>query len=1099
MLMEKGVEPSQIPILARADASADIPLSYSQQRLWFLDRLEPDNPLYNISIPVHIKGRLNVVAMERSLQWIMDRHRVLKTRFAEKDGNPVQIIDEKMTLQLETKDISGMDETLVQDMINEEARRTFNLSKGPLLRATLLKKATDENIAILTMHHIVSDNWSTGLLIREFMRAYPAYAAGRTPQADPLPVQYADFAAWQRKWISGKTLDKQLAYWQEQLADCEGLLEMPWDYPRPSFQTYNGSALTFALEKDKVDALKALADKHDVTLFMVLAALYNVFLHKYSAADRIAVGTPIANRNRRETEELIGFFINTLVLHTDLAGDPTFAEIMKRTKEVTIGAYDHQDVPFENVVEKIDPPRDTGYTALFQNMLVLNNAPIDKLTLEGLELQVLEPDNHTSKFDLIFNFTEDEGRLKVKIEYNTDLYHRDTIEKMRLHFEMITGQVLANDSIALSEISLLSEDEKKRLLSDWAVSARTIDSEKLLPQIILETADRNAGRKAIKTGHLTLSYGELQKQVQSVASYLADRAVGRGRVVAVLAGRTPQLVSAMLGIMHYGATYLPLDPAYPDERLRFMLEDSNAVLVLGDERYSEKARALSQVPFTAFDEIPEKAFTGEPLTGDLPAYMIYTSGTSGQPKGVIVTHKTIADHVLDMADHFGINENDTILQFAALNFDASLEQIFPGLCVGATVFLRDEDVWPVDSFLGKIEQYGLTVVNPPTAYWQQWVQHLEQNENLNRPRHLRLVIAGGDVMKKDVLSKWHGSPLSPVRLLNAYGPTEACITATTFEADANLDMAGSRVPIGRPCAKRNVYVLDRYGKPVPAGFPGELCIGGEILATGYHNRPALTAERFTVDPFLPVEKARMYKTGDRVRFNSKGELEFLGRVDEQVKIRGFRIEPGEVEQVLRKHDAVQDAIVLPAGHAGEKALFAWYITKHDDLQVNELRGFLQKRLPDYMIPVAFVRVDNFPQTPAGKIDKRALPFPEDMRTQLSSEYIAPRTDSEKKLAAIVGSMLKLEKVGIHDNFFELGGHSMMGTRVISEISSEFGVELPLRVLFEKPTVEGIAGAIMEAQAMLTDEDELDEMLSSLEGLDEEEINKLLNDDKEQNG
>ena len=1092
MLLEEGVDLSQMPILPRTDKSVGAPLSFSQQRLWFLDQLEPGSPLYNICSPVRIKGKLNFDAVQQTLNTIVERHHVLRSVIVSDNEAPLQQVLSTNSLKI-TK-INESDPNEIEALIKEEATTPFDLQKGPLIRFSCITVSETENIIILTLHHIVSDNWSTGVLIREFMLLYQGYSSGSIPQLPKLSIQYADFATWQRKWLSGKTLEKQFGFWHETLNGVPSVLDMPYDFVRPAMQTYNGDYKMFSITASKLNSLKEIADAHEATLFMVLMALFQTLLFKYTNQQDFCVGTPIANRNRSEIEALIGFFINTLVVRADFSDNPDFISVLKKVKERTIAAFDHQDIPFETLVEKLDPQRDMSHTPLFQAMLVLNNAPVGKLLLPGLEMELIEFENKTSKFDLIFNFTEDNGLLETRIEYNTDVYAAVSIEQMITVFNVLMDQVLDHPTVSINELHMLDSTERQALLDSIERDIEVVHSKKLLCEMIDSNSSRADQKMAVFAGGRNLSYAELKSESDSVASYLLSKGIKPGDFVAVLAHRSPETIYAMLGVLKAGAVYLPMDPAYPVDRLNFMLRDSGAKIVITDA--ADNLIAGLQAPDIIYiGQINRQSQTLPKIDPKSPAYIIYTSGTTGNPKGVLVSHQAIADHCLDMAQKFELTPADNVLQFAALNFDASLEQIFPTLLSGAGLYLRDDDVWSIDEFVEQVEKHRLTVINPPTAYWNQLTVNLAETGK-KLPTFVRLVIAGGDVMRSAMVKKWQNAEICGGRLLNAYGPTEAIITSSIYDVPVSDDtiFRRSSMPIGKACANRKFYILDKNQQLLPYGLPGELCIGGSSLAIGYHNNPDKSNDAFINNVFHPGE--RIYRTGDKARLLPDGIVQFLGRIDDQLKIRGFRIEPEEIEKnILDNTDVYQALVISRPGPDGEKQLIAYYISKPGNSPSPiELRQFLKARLPEYMLPAAFMSLDEFPVTPAGKIDHSALPLPADLRDQLSTKFVAPRSETETILADIVCQVLNIEKVGVFDNFFDLGGHSMLGTQVVSRIREQLDIELPLRALFENPTVEGIALTIAEIQASDVNEEDLNELLDELEGLNEEDINNLLNSD-----
>ena len=1101
MLMEQGVDLSQMMILPQPRTTNTFPLSFAQQRLWFLDKLQPGSPMYNIPSVLRLRGTLNIQALERSFNEVIRRHEVLRTTFDEQNGQPVQVIAPELNLPVNIVDLTATPADQRDEELNrravEESFVPFNLAQGPMLRVTLLKFAQDDYGLLVTMHHIVSDNWSTAVFVHEIMELYRAFVNNQTPHLPPLNVQYADFAVWQRKWLKGKTLENQLTYWREQLRGIPPIIELPLDKPRPAFQTYHGDFKLFRIPDTTAERLRKLSREQDVTLFMTLLAAYFVLLHRYSAQDDICVGSPIANRNRKETESLIGFFVNTLVLRGNLAGNPTFTELLQRVKESTLGAFAHQDLPFEMLVEELQPERDMSHSPLFQVMFVMNNVPVEKLQLPGLELSVVEIENKTAKFDLILNVTEDGDRLSCKLEYNTDLFLDETMDRFISHYLTLLEQVVDQPQAKIGELRLLTDEERQLVTDVWSKPSARYDDARTVVQLFEQQAEQTPEAIALRVAQETVTFKELNLRANRLAHLLIDKGLTRGQIVGVNADRSAEMIVAFLAVLKAGGVYLPLDPDYPLDRLEYMLNDSRAAFLLTKSSLQDKAPQSNAVKILLDDQA---AFAEQPavnpgldLKGEDTAYVIYTSGSTGQPKGVAVSHSAIANHCLDMAEYYALTPEDNVLQFAALNFDASIEQILPPLISGATVCMRDNEIWNSQQFAQKIIDFRLTVINPPTAYWAQVIRDYVRHPEWLDGHAVRLVIVGGDVFHPELIEQWQKSPFKNTRLLNAYGPTETVITATTFDVRPNL--AGSTVPIGRPRANREVYVVDKYDHPAPIGVPGELLIGGSALAQGYLHRPELTAERFVNNP-ISGKSGRVYRTGDRVRFLPDGNLEFLGRVDDQVKIRGFRIELGEIEHAIASLPGIKHAAVrVFDAENRDKILVAYYQPEENtERQPADIKEQLRQSLPEYMIPAMLVPLEKMPIGPGGKINRRALPKPDLSKAQVSAKYVAPRTESEEKLVRIVREILNVERVGVFDNFFELGGHSMMATQVVSRIQEEFGVSVPLRALFEHPTVDGIAQVIAELQLEEKPDEELDDLLAELEGLSEEEVEKLLQEE-----
>ncbi|MGD9898613.1 MAG: amino acid adenylation domain-containing protein [Calditrichaceae bacterium] len=1101
MLIDEGIDLSEIAILPQKPKDNHIPVSFAQQRLWFLDQLEPGNSLYSIPAAVKIKGNFNKEAFNKSINTIIKRHSVLRTAFIAIDGSPAQVISAEMDIKIPEVDLSGLDKQELDSQLNEiiisQTEKPFDLQTTPLIRASFLNLSKDETIVVLTIHHIVSDGWSMGVIISEIKELYPAYCLNKSITLPELPVQYADYAIWQRKWFRGNVLDKQITYWKNQLKDIPPLIEIPTDRPRPASRTYRGDHIIFNIEKEKVQKLEDFSLKQDATMFMTILSVFQVLLHRYTGQNDICVGSPIANRNRAEVAGLIGFFVNTLVMRGDLSGNPAFSFFLERMKKTILDAYANQDLPFEMMVEAVNPNRALNHSPLFQVMFVYNNTTENAITLPDLEISLIDIESRTSKFDIIMNLTETENILQGKLEYNTDLFNRDTMERLIGHFKVLIDSIIISPLSKISDLRMLTGEEFTHITTILNKPESWYDCGKFVHKLFEEQVEKSPSAVALVADKKELSFEELNTRSNRLARYLIRNDVLPGTFVGLSVNRVPELIIGILGILKAGGTYLPLDPGYPEERIRFMLEDSAAKFVLTQEQIAKNFPSSNAELIcldTLWPEISQEN-DGNPdikVTNDPPAYIIYTSGSTGTPKGVLISHQAIANHCCDMIDHYEIKPDDHILQFASFNFDASVEQILPTLISGARLVLRDDEIWPTIDFHKKIEKFDLSVINLPTAYWQQLALDWSSHPEWLPKNRLRLVIIGGDRMSGDTLELWRKTSLSDIRLLNAYGPTETTITASTYEIPR--DFRGTNISIGRPRANREFYILDSNLYPVPVGIPGELHIGGSALAVGYLNQHELTAEKFIKNPFGKENGSLLYKTGDLARYLSDGNIEFLGRVDNQVKIRAFRIELGEIEAALNQCSGVSRSIVTAREDSpGTKRLIAYYITeRNQDLPVTELRGAIHKRLPDYMIPSAFIRVDQFPLSPAGKIDRGALPVPENLRPDLESAFVIPRTPTEKKIAAIAGQLLKIDKIGVYDNFFELGGHSMLATQFISRLRESFNVEIPLRSVFENPTVDGMMRVITESQSLGEDQEELENILSELEGLSEEEVQKIIN-------
>ena len=914
------------------------PLSFAQQRLWFLNQWEPGSPVYHISEAVRVRGPFNVPAFGQALNEIVRRHEALRTTFPALDGRPVQVVLPSLELELPVIDLRHLPESereaAARRLSRAEARRPFDLAQGPLLRITLLRLGEQEYVELFVMHHIVSDGWSLNLLTREIATLYQCFSAGTASPLPELQIQYADYAFWQRERLQGETLEAELAYWKQQLGGAFPVLELPADRPRPAVQTFRGARQTLPLSKALSDALKALSLSEGVTLFMTLLAAFKTLLYFYSRQEDIVVGTPIANRNRGELEALIGFFINTLVLRTDLTGDPTFRQLMGRVQKACLGAYAHQELPFEKLVEELRPERNLSHTPLFQVWFALQRAPQKEgLQLPGLALENLGLERRLAKFDLTLEMIDTDERLITSLNYNTDLFDEATILRMHHNLHTLLLRAVADPDQPLSQLARPRECEAHQLLVEWNHHPAARPPGHCLHHLFERRAARTPEAVALVCEDDHLTYGELNERANRLAHHLRGLGVGPEALVGVCLGRSADLVVALLATLKAGGAYLPLDPEYPEERLALMLADARPAVLLTAQHLLyglPPAAAASEIVCLDSDAAAIARCSGANPRGETHganlAYVIYTSGSTGGPKGVGVAHEAAAGHLASVGRAFRVGAGDRVLQFASAAFDVSLEQMLTALCGGACLVLRGGQLWGAAELAAVVRGQGLTVVNLPTAYWQQVGREWAERGAGCGPQ-VRVVIAGGEAMTEEAAGRWRGGPLGGARLLNAYGPTEAVITATVWDATAGGEAGGGSVPIGRPLGGRSGYVLDRWQGLVPVGGRGELHLGGRGLARGYVGRPGLTAERFVPDPFSEEAGARLYRTGDVARQRAGGEIEYLGRVDQQVKVRGFRVEPGEVEAALMEHAAVREAAVVAAEDAsGHQRLVAYVVT-----------------------------------------------------------------------------------------------------------------------------------------------------------------------------
>ncbi|NCQ67933.1 MAG: amino acid adenylation domain-containing protein [Microcystis aeruginosa W13-15] len=1040
------------PILPRTKAT-ELPLSFAQQRLWFLDQLQPNSALYNIPMVLHFRGNLNQKALEQSFQEICDRHEVLRTNFVTIDGQPTQVI------QTTRETISVVD---LQDLpIHEQAEKTqqlkqkqatqpFDLAKESLIRITLVVLSETEHLLLVCMHHIISDGWSIEVLIHELTSLYNAYVQNQPANLAPLPIQYADFALWQKQWLQGDVLQSQLNYWQNQLTAAPPLLSLPTDHPRPAVQSFVGTQQEFSLSPKLSQALTELSHQQGVTLFMTLLAAFDALLYRYTGSGDILVGTPIANRNRSEIEGLIGFFVNTLVMRTDLSDNPSFSQLLTRVREVTMDAYAHQDLPFEMLVEALQPERDLSHTPLFQVAFVLQNTPKSEIAMTGLTVTDLPPENTTAKFDLTLAMVNMDDGLKGVWEYNTDLFESSTIERLSGHFLNLLGGIVANPQERISQLPLLTESETNQLLIEWNNTQVDYPEYKCIHQLFEEQVKRTPDAVAVVCSQQQLTYNELNCRANQLAHYLQSLGVKPDTLVGICLERSLEMIVGLLGILKAGGAYLPLDPEYPSERLQFAIADAQLSLLLTQEGLIDKL-PKHQAPLILLEQIREEInqnsqdnLTGVVTANNL-ANLIYTSGSTGKPKGVMVEHRGLFNLAQAQIKTFNLQSNSRILQFASLNFDASIWEIILAMGAGATLYLDTKDaLMPGLPLMGRLKDYAITHITlPPSALAALPLEEIPE---------LQTIIVAGEACSEELIKQW----ATGRNFFNAYGPTETSVCATVEKwTDETL-----KVTIGRPIANTQVYILDCHLQPVPIGVPGELHIGGMGLARGYLNRPELTQEKFIPNPFSNYPDSRLYKTGDLARYLPDGKIEYLGRIDNQVKIRGFRIELGEIEALLNQNQAVQSScVIVREDNLGDKRLVAYVVPQPEiNLTINEIRQFLRAKLPDYMVPTAFVFLDTFPLTPNGKIDRCTLPAPD---LQGQGEYIAPRNPIEEKMARIWAEVLKLERVSIEDNFFELGGHSLLATQVISRCQEAFEIALPLRYLFESPTIAQLSAVILK--------------------------------------
>ena len=1050
------------------------PTSFAQQRLWLLDQLDPGSSLYNITSAVRLKGRLNVEALARTFDEIVRRHETLRTTFKLVDEMPVQVIGPPEPVPLARADLSQLaaDERDRQlgELLSAEAARPFDLSRGPLLRVMVVRLGKERHVIILTMHHIISDGWSMAVLEREVGLLYGSYSQGMESPLAELEIQYADYAMWQREWLQGEVLERELGYWREQLSGELPVLELPTDGVRPAVQTYNGAIQRFVVFPEVGRTLRKFSRAHGCTLYMTLLAAFQILLYRYSGQDEIVVGSPIAGRNRAEIEPLIGFFVNTLVLRTDLSGEPTFVELLGRVREVALGAYAHQDLPFEKLVEEIQQQRDPSRPPLFQAVFVLQNADQKKDgskrkrgdRVAGLRMNALRTETAMAKYELTMSLEREGQGLLGTVEYNTDLFASATIERMIEHWQNILTAVLENPDQQINRIGLLSVEERQQLLVEWNETTTEYPRESCIHELFEAQVERTPEAVAVVFGNQRLTYAELNERANQLAHHLRSLGVAAETLVGLCVERSLEMVVGLLGILKAGGAYVSLDPEYPAERLNFMLEDAGISVLLTQQHLLELLPSHWALTFCLDSEWPELA--GNPTTNpdgvavqpENLAYVSYTSGSTGRPKGVSIPHRAVVS-LLCPAEFIRLDERETMLQTAPLPFDASTFEIWGSLLNGARLVVMPPRQPTLEEIGAVLREQRVTTLWLTTGLF-----HLMVDEQLEALVQVKQLLTGGEVLSVEHTRRYLAAAGAGSVLINDYGPTES----TTFTSCEVLREAAelaetTSVAIGKVIGGRRAYVVDESGELVGRGIWGELYIGGAGVARGYVQRVEETAARFVPDGWSGEYGGRLYRTGDIVRWRGEGKLEFKGRADGQVKLRGYRIEVGEIEAVLESHGGVRRAVVeARADKSGEKRLVG-YVVLAEETGVDELREHLAQRLPSYMVPAAIILLKDLPLMPNGKIDRRALPEPAVGRAEMPEGLIAPRDSLEVQLLSIWEQVFNVSPISIRDNFFSLGGNSLHVVRLVSQIHARIGQDLPVAAVFENPTIDQLASVLRE--------------------------------------
>jgi amino acid adenylation domain-containing protein len=1083
----------QAPPIQCVSRDRALPLSFAQQRLWFLHQLDPDNSAYNMPSIYRLVGSLNLTVLEQSLNAIVSRHEVLRTTFEAVNEKPVQIILPSLRLSLPVVDLKELPEIERETAAKREAigaiRQPFDLAQGPLLRSFVIRLREEEHWLVLVMHHTVGDLWSVDIFFQELGTLYEAFSIGNSSPLHRVSVQYADYAVWQREWLQDQVFEEDLSYWKQRLEGDLAVLELPLDRSRPPMRTFHGAWQYFLLPSHLVEALKELSKQEEVTPFVTLLAAFKTLLFRYTEQTDILVGSVISNRNRKEIRNLIGFFVNTLVMRTNLGGNPSFRELVRRVRETVLGAYTHQDLPFEVLVEELKPVRDLSRSPLFQVMFTFKEASGKTLsfgpgglTASPVVYEFGTPQPGTSMFDLTVSVYWRQQPPEILFEYNTDLFDATTISRMMGHFQTLLEGIVADPDQRISDLPLLTKAERHRLLVEWNDTKVVYPQDRCIHKLFEARVEQTPDAVAIVFEDQQLTYSELNRRVNQLAHHLRGLGVGSEALVGICAERSLEIVVGLLGTLKAGGAYVPLDPAYPRERLAFMLKDTQARVLLTQQRLAERLpKHGAQIVCL---DIDWKAIAQESeenpiswVTADNLAYVIHTSGSTGRPKGVMNIHVAICNRLLWMQETYELDETDRVLQKTPFSFDVSVWEFFWPLMTGACLVVACPEGHKDPAYLVEtIVEQGITTMH----FVPSMLRAFLVERGLEECASLKLVICSGEALSFDLQELFFARMRA--ELHNLYGPTEAAIDVTFWPCERKSDPR--IVPIGHPIANIQIYLLDAHLQPVPIGVPGELHIGGMGLARGYLNRPDLTAGRFIPNPFSGVPGARLYKTGDLACYLPDGNIEFLGRIDHQVKVRGFRIELGEIEMVLAQHPAVREAVVLaqagepddPASplRLGKRLVAHLVLNDGQKPAVGELRRFTQEKLPDYMVPSIFVTLEALPLTSNGKVDRRALPVPDQEACESRDAFVAPRTLVEEQLVDIWAKVLGLKHIGVYDDFFDLGGHSLLAVQVMTRVREAFQTGLLLRDLFESPTVAGLAEhieavkwAVQNSQVLVT--------------------------------
>jgi amino acid adenylation domain-containing protein len=1047
---------------------ASYPASFAQQRLWILEHLHPGRAAYNEARVMRLVGALDIAALRSALGELAARHDSLRTRFAAVDGAPVQEVLPHVEIPLAVDDLCAQltdrREALASEAACAAAERPFDMQVAPLLRVHLFRLAATEHLLLVVMHHAITDGWSTGIFWKELAALYAARVSGTDANLPALPIQYADYAVWQRQWLSGERLAGEVGYWREALAGMP-VLELPADRVRPVVASFRGERVEFELPVALVGQLKGLARRERATLFMVLLAGFEVLLWRYSGQEDFGVGVPIAGRTRPELEGLIGFFVNTLVMRARLEGQPSFKEHLARVRQAALGAYEHQELPFDKLVEELNPPRDLSRNPLFEVSFAMQNVPRQRPQLGELLLEQKPLARAASKFDLLLVAEEDAGALRCSFQYATDLFDRDRIERMAGHYRVLLEAVVADPECSVAHLPLLTEAERQQLLVQWNDTAREYPRDRCVHQLVEEQVQRSPQAVAVVFGEQRLTYRQLDERANRLAHRLRQLGVGPEVLVAVCLERSPELVVGLLGILKAGGAYVPLDPGLPNERLAYMLKDSGVRLVVTQEQLVSRLLSCAQeVRFVTAECSGEDAGCIAPMPGEATAenlaYVIYTSGSTGKPKGVCIEHREVVNYLSWAAQAYRARGGSAAAVFTSIAFDLTITSVFVPLIRGGAVHLLsgvEETTSIVSTIRSSGLAYGLLKLTPTHLPFLQ-----EQLTGSHEHALADVFVVGGEQLQAESIAFWRDS--APTTLIfNEYGPTETVVGCCVYAVSSQTPRRGP-IPIGKPIANTRLYILDPFDGLAPVGVTGALHIAGDGVGRGYWNRPELTAERFVPDPFAAKPGGRMYRTGDLARYLPDGNIEFLGRRDSQVKLRGFRIELGEIESTICEHPDVREAVVLLCGTDDADKRLVAYLCPYQDklLDIGAVSAWVRDRLPAYMVPSVWMAMARLPLTPNGKVDRTALPEPEGRTASGTPQpVIAPRNEAERMLARLWADVLRLDaaRVGVDQDFFELGGNSLLAMQLLSRVRSLLGVTVAPRTVFDEPTIAGLARAI----------------------------------------